>query len=290
MDADELYVMKDIAAMQAERMEEAATEREAKEKEEKERAREREEARQARLREGGGADGKQEEDDEDDGSGRVEIGSGVAPSLGGAGAGGGAGGGAGADDAGARASKRAMAEAARALPTVQRQKYEPPGGSQAWWDEEAMLMRVMEEENKEAEAALESEPIGVNELFVAEGFAETTADADLASKTSISVSSRVKRGYDLVRIGNINSVAFFHQRNVEFTSARRVLVEQCVDVLFDVAQVFSYNPRMITLFWQPRSVSRVLIALWMALIPPPNPPPTHPHHFCLFSSVFPAVF
>jgi hypothetical protein len=65
----------------------------------------------------------------------------------------------------AAASARAMSEAASTLPTVQRQKYEPQE-AQEWWDEESMLVRVMEEENKEAEEALEAEPIGVDELLV----------------------------------------------------------------------------------------------------------------------------
>jgi hypothetical protein len=77
----------------------------------------------------------------------------------------------------------------------------------------------------------------------------------------------VKPGYDLVRIGNIKSIAFFHHRTSEFTAARRGFVETCVDILFDVSAVFSYNPRYVTLFYQTNSISRfirqqLLFNLW----------------------------
>jgi hypothetical protein len=162
-----------------------------------------------------------------------------------------------------------MAETASTLPTVQRQLYEPDNAKE-WWDEETMLVRVMEEENKEAEEALEPEPVGVDALLVQNGFAETLqpgGDQELAARTTVSIDSRVKPGYDLVRVGNIKSIAFFHHRTAEFTASRRVFVEACIDILFDVSTVFSYNPRYVTLFYQPNSVSRfirqqLLFNLW----------------------------
>ncbi len=63
-------------------------------------------------------------------------------------------------------------------------------------------------------------------------------------------------GYDIVRWGNIDEVAFFHVRTEPVTDQRLVLAKQAVDVLRQVARVFDYQAYFVCLFYQKDAVSR----------------------------------
>jgi len=91
------------------------------------------------------------------------------------------------------------------------------------------------------------------------------AEKDVVMGAKMQVSSRgeIKKGYDLVRWGNIGDVAFFHAREEgrvdgEIPAQRMQLVEHVAEVLLEVCAVFDYNPGYVTLFWQPHSVSRFI--------------------------------
>jgi hypothetical protein len=58
--------------------------------------------------------------------------------------------------------------------------------------------------------------------FCCESFVQAGGDAEFATKVTVKTrSGGVKKGYDLVRIGNINTIAFFHHRTTTLTAHRR---------------------------------------------------------------------
>ena len=91
---------------------------------------------------------------------------------------------------------------------------------------------------------------------VATQLGKVAAAEELGSKVSIGSSGDLKKGYDLVRWGNIEGVAIFHARTEELSEQRIALFTQVVQVLKGICKVFDYNPCYVTLFWQPHSVSR----------------------------------
>lgn len=140
------------------------------------------------------------------------------------------------------------------------QKYSP---HQNWFAEEQALMVQMEAQNQQAESALETEPEGVDGLLVRQGFAASRAkggDGGLVKDIKVSVKSGgVKKGYDLVRVGNVDSIAFFHhRRSLPPPPQRMALVSRTVEVLKEVSVVFEYNPCYVTLFYQAGSLSRFI--------------------------------
>lgn len=140
---------------------------------------------------------------------------------------------------------------------IERQLYKPP--HENWEEDEERVLENLKLKNEEIEKSLEEEPAGIDELFVQNGFpVPAAADKNLADKVSVEVGTRVRRGYDLVRWGNFDTIAFFHERNKEFTKARQALTWECVAVLKDVARVFDYDPGYITLFYQPNALSRFI--------------------------------
>lgn len=71
---------------------------------------------------------------------------------------------------------------------------------------------------------------------------------------------QVRRGMDLVRVGNLGDtgIAFFYER-VKMPPSPELLERvraQIVPALKEVAEVFSYDARFVTLFHQPHAVSR----------------------------------
>ena len=54
----------------------------------------------------------------------------------------------------------------------------------------------------------------------------------------MNIKKDLKKGYDLVRWGNIEGVAIFHSRRVEMTDERVKLFEQIVVVLKAVCKVW----------------------------------------------------
>jgi hypothetical protein len=89
-----------------------------------------------------------------------------------------------------------------------------------------------------------------------------------APAKEMEVGSRVRKGYDLVRIGNfaeeeslpLQDIAFFHHRltvSTELTTDRIRLVRQCCAVLREIAtKVFQFDPVFVTLFYEKGATSR----------------------------------
>ena len=80
-------------------------------------------------------------------------------------------------------------------------------------------------------------------------------DADMAKKQGWTTSTKgdLSKGYDLVRWGNINDIAFFHCRDYivgPVTQERLDLVKDITIVLKEMCEVFSYNAYYITLFYR----------------------------------------
>ncbi len=65
-------------------------------------------------------------------------------------------------------------------------------------------------------------------------------------------------GYDIVRWGNIEEVAFFHSRTEPVSKERLSLAQQAVAILKEVSRVFNYNPYFVCLFYQKDSESRFI--------------------------------
>ena len=150
------------------------------------------------------------------------------------------------------------APAASSHAPIERELYKPP--AENWVQEEEALLDHLKQKNEAIEQnGLEEEPVGINELLVQQGFrVPGEADGELASKVKVSVGTRVRKGYDLVRWGNLGSVAFFHHRTSEFTPERQQLARQCVQVLSEIMAVFDYDPAYVTLFYQAGALSRFI--------------------------------
>ena len=55
----------------------------------------------------------------------------------------------------------------------------------------------------------------------------------------------MKKGYDLVRVGNVNGVAFFHERTTKCPPKRKRLLGHVIEVLEEVSRCFDYNPQYV---------------------------------------------
>eukprot|EP00729_Bicosta_minor_P006829 gene6829-31479_t len=151
---------------------------------------------------------------------------------------------------------------------VQRVKYDPSsadnpaGANKKWLEQEAKVLESLEKENRKVEATLEEEPLGTDELLVQDGVILPgdlgKGNAELLAPIDVKLGADVKRGYDLVRVSNVKGVAFFHQRTVKCPERRTKLLKEIVEILEEVSAVFDYNPKYVTLFWQPGSLSRFI--------------------------------
>ena len=140
---------------------------------------------------------------------------------------------------------------------VQRVKYNPsssenPGGpNKKWLAQEAKVLEALAEENRQVEATLEQEPLGTDELLVQDGVILPgdlgKGNTELLAPVDVRLGADVKRGYDLVRVSNVNGVAFFHQRTAKCTASRKKLLKEVVEILEEVAAVFDYNPKCVAL-------------------------------------------
>lgn len=164
------------------------------------------------------------------------------------------------DDGGDNSSPDDRSDVAEAtVAPIERVLYTPDDPN--WEANEDEVLSRLKKETDEAQQTLEVEPAGVNELLEVQGFkvpGEAREDVAFADTIDVTVSTDVKRGYDIVRTGNVGGVAFFHQRTELFTEARRELLAQAVDVLKDVCACFGYNPLFVTLFYQVRILTAVI--------------------------------
>ena len=84
--------------------------------------------------------------------------------------------------------------------------------------------------------------------------------AALAVRTTATSGTQVRKGMDLLRVGNLgdSGVAFFYDRKSMPPPPMLVdwLTGQVVPALAEVCAVFSYDHRYVTLFHQPGSASR----------------------------------
>ena len=125
--------------------------------------------------------------------------------------------------------------------------YTPP--QKDWFEDEKKVMKSLEEENIKRERTLEPALPGVNTLLRK----AVKIDSDVAS---VSVSSTTRPGHDLLRYGNFKSVGFFLARGSNLSQPLKTCLLQTIDVLRDVCEVFSYNYKYITLFYQVNAISR----------------------------------
>lgn len=102
---------------------------------------------------------------------------------------------------------------------ITRTEYKPPDPN--WEVKEKALLEQLKELNDEVEENLEEEPPGVDELLVVEvgsfvdrfltlssqGFqVPDVADQKIKDAIDVEVATHVKRGYDIVRIGNVRGI------------------------------------------------------------------------------------
>eukprot|EP00041_Stephanoeca_diplocostata_P038745 m.1548671 g.1548671 ORF g.1548671 m.1548671 type:complete len:491 (-) comp25264_c0_seq11:2511-3983(-) len=128
---------------------------------------------------------------------------------------------------------------------IERVEYRPP--MPQWEEQEEAVLQHLKQKNVENESKLEDEPPGIDELLEVQGFeVPQNADKNLASKIGLELGTNVRRGYDLVRWGNLDDVAFFHERGKPFSEERQRLAWQCLDVLRDVSAVFDYDAACVT--------------------------------------------
>jgi len=135
--------------------------------------------------------------------------------------------------------------------------YTPP--DPAWAEKERALVERLRAADERV--VLEEEPPGVDELLRQGGWRVDGGGASaVAAQTRKEVGTRVRQGYDIVRVGNFgpHDVAFFHERTSEFTERRRALLEAVLPPLAEVCAVFEYNPSFVTLFYHPGSASRFI--------------------------------
>ena len=125
--------------------------------------------------------------------------------------------------------------------------YTPPQTD--WWESEKQIMQNLEKENERAEQTLEPALPGVNTLLRK----AVKIDSEVAN---VSISSTIRPGHDLVRFGNFREVGFFLARGMMLSNSLKICLLQTIDVLKDVCDVFSYNYKYITLFYQPDAISR----------------------------------
>lgn len=142
-----------------------------------------------------------------------------------------------------------------------RNLYEPPNSDQ-WWASELEVAKTLKKENEAIERTLEKEPEKVDTVLRS----ARTLGTDVAAR--VSIGSRVRRGHDIVRVGNFgDGVAFFIARGTKLSESLKRLVVRTIDVLREVCACFSYNHKYITLFWQRDAISRftkqrILINVW----------------------------
>jgi hypothetical protein len=88
----------------------------------------------------------------------------------------------------------------------------------------------------------------------------TAAAAALSRATTAKVTGGVRKGVDLLRVGNIGDTGvafFFERRKMPAPNAlMQWLEQQVVPVLTEVCEVFNYDQRYVTLFHQHGSASR----------------------------------
>ncbi|EGD75783.1 hypothetical protein PTSG_07901 [Salpingoeca rosetta] len=139
---------------------------------------------------------------------------------------------------------------------VQRQRYEPLDPQ--WLEKEEAVVAQLKDRYEHLRTTLEPEEPGVDDVLVEAGFPVPEAGQDARLRNaSVEVSTRVRRGYDLVRLTNIDGVAIFHSRN-QIAEGRLQLFQQCVRILKEVSDVFSYDARYVTLFYQEEAQSRFI--------------------------------
>jgi hypothetical protein len=164
-----------------------------------------------------------------------------------------------------------------------RERYQP--ADPQWEYKEILLLSELERRQRIFEEANppEPEPLNIDGLVMVRPGTATAREAAAAAlgsgsnimerqdMKSTEVGTRVRRGFDLVRIGNfheaelephgqleaknhiIPDIAFFHHRptlHTNFTSERQRFVRQCCGVLRDVAAVFRFDAAMVTLFYE----------------------------------------
>jgi len=142
---------------------------------------------------------------------------------------------------------------------VDRQLYQPPNRN--WREEEECLLHEIAAEDAVAAAEVEQEPPGVNQLLVVKGVALPAVEQAIdivKDKLKVTIGTHVKRGYDIVRWGNMRGIAIFHARLEIFTTERQQLMSQVLDVLFEVSTVFNYNAHYVTMFYQKDALSRFI--------------------------------
>ena len=100
--------------------------------------------------------------------------------------------------------------------------------------------------------------LAANVETIATKLSKLAEDEALGGQVSVGQRGDLKKGYDLVRWGNIEGVAIFHFRTEELLEPRQELFREVVNVLREICVVFDYNPCYVTLFWQPHSVSRFI--------------------------------
>ena len=145
-------------------------------------------------------------------------------------------------------------------------EYTPPQSN--WAEEETRLVEKLRSKMNKIEMSLEEEEPGVDELLVQGGWKIGAGAGEVETKTKARVGKRIRKGYDIVRIGNFDGdIAFFHQRGVTFTDERKQLLLALIPPLREVCEIFEYEPAFITLFWHPESASRfiqqrLLLNIW----------------------------
>ena len=145
-------------------------------------------------------------------------------------------------------------------------EYRPPQTN--WAETEERLVQKLREKMNSVESLLEEEAPGVDELLVQGGWKIGAGANAVETKTKARVGRRIRKGYDIVRIGNFDGdIAFFHMRNSSFTETRRQLLIDLIPPLREVCAVFEYDPAFVTLFWHPESASRfiqqrLLLNIW----------------------------
>lgn len=121
---------------------------------------------------------------------------------------------------------------------------------------------------KTIQPELEPEPVGIDGFIDVDEGSDKTLNKAIVKK----VRKGIRPGYDIVRWGNIDEVAFFHVRTEPVTEQRLALARQAVDVLREVARVFDYQAYFVCLFYQKNAVSRCVIctAAMTILCSPPS--------------------
>mmetsp|Transcript_28783 Transcript_28783/g.37169 ORF Transcript_28783/g.37169 Transcript_28783/m.37169 type:complete len:224 (-) Transcript_28783:299-970(-) len=112
---------------------------------------------------------------------------------------------------------------------------------------------------------LEPELPGADEILIKNGFVvkdKNSAAADALSRQTTGSLGKpsIRKGMDLVRVGNLgdSGVAFFFDRRSMPPPAMltQFLESQVVPALIEVCAVFNYDARFITLFQEPSAASR----------------------------------